>query len=158
MKKTARKGPKRVGPSAGPLLPLLHAIVRRDLREFVVDAEMGAHAEAMERLTRAVPAIPRERLRVVSVGQTFEPVEGVIRAKGLHDELGGEMYAIVETPDRAAYYVRLRPEVAHELREGEKVRLTSPTEKWVKANDPILVQAAARNGGVYDSATHQRAL
>jgi hypothetical protein len=120
--------------------------------------EMGAHAEALERLTRAVPTVPRDRLRVVSVGKAFEPVEGVVRAKGLHDELGGEMYAAVETPAGAAYYVRLRPEVAHELREGEKVRLTSPTEKWVKANDHILVQAALRNGGVYDPALHQRGL
>ena len=120
--------------------------------------EMGAHAEAMERLTRAVPTIARERLRVVSVGKAFEPVEGVVRAKGLHDELGGEMYAAVEAPAGAAYYVRLRPEVAHELREGEKVRLTSPTEKWVKANDHILVQAATRNGSIYDPTQHQRAL
>jgi hypothetical protein len=85
-------------------------------------------------------------------------VEGVVRAKGLHDELSGEIYAAVQTPAGAAYYVRLRPEVAHELREGEKVRLTSPTEKWVKANDHILVQAATRHAGIYDPAVHQRAL
>jgi type IV secretory pathway VirD2 relaxase len=120
--------------------------------------EMGAHAEALERLVRAIPTAPRDRLRVVSVGKDFEPVEGVVRAKGLHDELGGEMYAAVQTPAGAAYYVRLRPEVAHELREGDRVRLTSPTEKWVKANDHILVQAAARNGGIYDPVMHQHAL
>jgi type IV secretory pathway VirD2 relaxase len=120
--------------------------------------EMGAHAEALERLTRAVPTVPRECLRVVSVGKAFEPVEGVIKAKGLDDELSGEMYAAVETPARASYYVRLRPEVAHELREGEKVRLTSPSEKWVKANDHILVKVATRNAGVYAPALHQRAL
>lgn len=54
MKKTARKGPKRTGPSAGPLLPLLHAIVRRDLREFVVDAGMAALADVLEQERAAV--------------------------------------------------------------------------------------------------------
>ncbi|HVV53302.1 MAG TPA: hypothetical protein VHO06_26835, partial [Polyangia bacterium] len=55
MKKTARKGPKKTGPSAGgPLLPLLHAIVRRDLRDFVVDAGMTALAEALEQERAAV--------------------------------------------------------------------------------------------------------
>lgn len=54
MKKTARKGPKRTGSSAGPLLPLLHAIVRRDLREFVVDAGMAALADVLEQERAAV--------------------------------------------------------------------------------------------------------
>jgi len=54
MKKTARKGPKRTGLSAGPLLPLLHAIVRRDLREFVVDAGMAALADVLEQERAAV--------------------------------------------------------------------------------------------------------
>lgn len=58
MKKTARKGPKRTGPSAGPLLPLLHAIVRRDLREFVVDAGMAALADVLEQ-ERAAACGPR---------------------------------------------------------------------------------------------------
>lgn len=54
MKKTARKGPKRTGPSAGPLLPLLHAIVRRELRDFVVGAGMTALAEVLEQERAAV--------------------------------------------------------------------------------------------------------
>ena len=58
MKKTARKGTKRTGPSVGPLLPLLHAIVRRDLREFVVDAGMAALADVLEQ-ERATVCGPR---------------------------------------------------------------------------------------------------
>lgn len=55
MKKTARKGPKRTAPTA---LPLLHAIVRRDLREFVVDAGMAALADVLEQ-ERAAACGPR---------------------------------------------------------------------------------------------------
>jgi putative transposase len=58
MKKTARKGPKRTAPTAGALLPLLHAIVRRDLREFVVDAGMAALADVLEQ-ERAAACGPR---------------------------------------------------------------------------------------------------
>jgi hypothetical protein len=121
-------------------------------------AEMGAHAEAIERLGRAIPSAARERMRVITGGGAFEPVEGLVRAKGLHDELSGEMFAAVETRAGSAYYVRLRPEVAHELREGEVIRITSPTESWVKANDRIIARAALQNAGVYDPTAHRAAL
>jgi putative transposase len=58
MKKTARKGPKSTAPTTGALLPLLHAIVRRDLREFVVDAGMTALADVLEQ-ERAAACGPR---------------------------------------------------------------------------------------------------
>ena len=121
-------------------------------------SEMGAHAEALERLARAIPSAAPERRHVLAVGNAFEAVEGVVRAKGLHDELGGEMFVAVETPDRAAYYVRLRPEVAETLREGDVARISSPTESWVKASDRIIARAALQNAGVYDPAVHQRGL
>jgi Protein of unknown function (DUF3363) len=95
---------------------------------------------------------------VLASGTAFEPFEGIVRAKGLHDELGGEMFVAVESLDRTAYYIRLRPEVADPLREGDTVRITSPTESWVKASDRIIARAALQNAGVYDPALHQRAL
>ncbi|HZL16820.1 MAG TPA: hypothetical protein VFG23_03635 [Polyangia bacterium] len=58
MKKSARKGPKRTAPTTGALLPLLHAMVRRDLREFVVDAGMAALADVLEE-ERAAACGPR---------------------------------------------------------------------------------------------------
>lgn len=46
MKKVARKRADIGAPTSGALLSLLHAIVRRDLREFVVDAGMAARRRA----------------------------------------------------------------------------------------------------------------
>ena len=61
--------------------------------------------------------------------QTLDPTipvpafEGVVVGKGLHDELTGEMFAAVRTSAGAGYYVRLRPEVAEPLRQGETIRV-----------------------------------
>jgi hypothetical protein len=58
----SQEGSKRTGPSAGPRLPLLHAIVPRDLRDFVVGAGMTALAEALEQ-ERASACGPRSEHR-----------------------------------------------------------------------------------------------
>ena len=39
-------------------------------------------------------------------------------------------------------------------RVGDKVRVSSPTESWVKASDRIVARYAAEHGGVYDPAAH----
>jgi len=41
---------------------------------------------------------------------------------------------------------------------GAKVRVSSPTESWVKASDRIVARYAADHGGIYDPAAHLREL
>ena len=35
-------------------------------------------------------------LRIIQPGERFETVEGMVRGLGLHDELAGTMYAVVQ--------------------------------------------------------------
>ena len=91
-------------------------------------------------------------------GQRFETVEGVVRGLGLHDELAGTMYAVVERSGGGACYLPVRPEVAAQLAMGDMVRVSSPTESWVKASDGIVARYAAEHGGVYDPTGHEREL
>jgi hypothetical protein len=79
-------------------------------------------------------------------------------ASCLHDELAGTMYVVVQGRDGVACYVPVRPEVAAELATGDIVRVSSPSESWVKAADRIVARFAAEHSGLYDLAAHQAAL
>ncbi len=113
--------------------------------------------EVQARLARHVPSSLGQGL-VVQPGERFETVEGVVRGLGLHDELAGTMYAVVERSGGGACYLPVRPEVAAQLALGDNVRVSSPTESWVKASDRIVARYAAEHGGVYDPAGHEREL
>jgi len=54
------------------------------------------------------PALP-ERPAVCRIFDTTrgEPLEGIVRHKGLHDEQTGAAFMIVETARKEAHYVRL---------------------------------------------------
>ncbi len=95
---------------------------------------------------------------VLQPGERFDAVEGVVRGLGLHDEVAGTMYAVVERSGGGACYLPVRPEVAAQLALGDKLRVCSPTESWVKASDRIVAPYAAEHGGVYDPAGHDREL
>jgi hypothetical protein len=68
------------------------------------------------------------------------------------------MFAAVVNAVGEPFYVRLAPEVAEHLREGEAVRVGFDAEPWLKPADKIIARFAAENGGVYDPVRHQRAL
>jgi len=80
---------------------------------------------------------------LLDTGRAFDAVEGVVCGIGLHDELSGAMYLVVQRADGAACYVPVRPEVAAELATGDQVRVSSPTESWVKATDRTVSGHAA---------------
>jgi hypothetical protein len=85
-------------------------------------------------------------------------VEGVVVAKGLHDELTGEVFAAVKTLDGHSFYVRLPAQMAETLQERDTVRVGFDAEPWLKPADRIVARFAQENGGVYDPVRHQRAL
>lgn len=98
------------------------------------------------------------RYSVVSGTKDHPPFEGVVRRKGLHDELTGNMYAVVETPRGHAHYVQIDAETADTLREGAIVRVMVSREAWAKKADRVLTEVAAGANGIYDPAAHQRHL
>jgi type IV secretory pathway VirD2 relaxase len=118
---------------------------------------MEVISEARARLAQHIPNCLGAG-QLLDTGQAFATVEGVVRGLGLHDELAGTMYVVVQGRDGAACYVPVRPEVAAELATGDMVRVSSPSESWVKATDRIVARFAAEHGGLYDPAAHQAAL
>jgi type IV secretory pathway VirD2 relaxase len=85
-------------------------------------------------------------------------VEGVVKKKGLHDELRGDPYVIVQTPRQEAVYVRLDATTAGPLREGAPVRLVCQPQPWVTGPDHAIQREAATNAGVYSPAAHLKKL
>jgi type IV secretory pathway VirD2 relaxase len=121
------------------------------LRQYETSVEVQA------RLARHLPSSLGQGL-VVQPGARFDTVEGVVRGLGLHDELAGTMYAVVERSGGGACYLPVRPEAAAQLTLGDNVRVSSPTESWVKASDRIVARYAAEHGDVYDPVGHEREL
>ena len=119
--------------------------------------KLEAFVEVRERLYRHIPA-SLGRGQSLEVGTAFETVEGVVRGVGLHDELGGEMYLVVERNGGGGCHVAVRPEVAAGLAVGDAVKVSSPTESWVKPTDCVVARVALEHGGVYDPVEHQNTL
>jgi hypothetical protein len=113
--------------------------------------------EARARLAQHVPG-SEGRGQVLQPGDRFEAIEGTVRGLGLHDELAGTRYVVVERPGREPCYLPLPPESAEKLAVGDHVRVTCPAESWVKATDRVVAKVAAEHGGIYDPAAHERAL
>jgi type IV secretory pathway VirD2 relaxase len=84
-----------------------------------------------------------------------KPFDGVVRGKGLHDELAGTFFAAVASPAGETYYVRLPAGVAETLDVGDIVRVGAEAESWVKPNDRVVSKFASLNGGIYDPAAHE---
>jgi type IV secretory pathway VirD2 relaxase len=104
-----------------------------------------------------------KRLHSVAIGDVSRyrfgeelatPVEGVVRGKGLHDELTGEIFGAVETAAGETHYVRLETAMASLLKVGDVVRVVPTAESWLKPNDKVIAQVAAAAGGIYDPARH----
>jgi hypothetical protein len=119
--------------------------------------DLEAAAEVRQRIVRHVPRSLGQG-QVLQAGERFETVEGVVQGLGLDDELVGTMYMVVERADGRACYLPVRPEVAEQLAVGDTLRVSSPTESWVKATDRIVARYASEHGGVYDPAAHEREL
>ena len=120
-------------------------------------ADLGKYHDKNERL------YPLVGQKAIAYG-TLDPnipvpaFEGVVEGKGLDDELTGQMFVAVWTSAGTGYYIRLRPEVAESLRQGETVRVGFQTEQWLKPADRIIARFAQENGGIYDPKRHQEAL
>jgi type IV secretory pathway VirD2 relaxase len=121
--------------------------------------ELGERGDIIKRIHRAMgPDGDPARYEVVDASVDRSPIEGVVRRKGLHAELRGDAYAVVETPRGKAAYVRLDATSAETLVEGSVVRITVEAQKWAKPIDRVVDRVARDNGGVYDARAHLEAL
>jgi type IV secretory pathway VirD2 relaxase len=124
---------------------------------------VGGWQEALTKLGQRNDVIKRlhqvaggdvSRYRFLEPSELTVPIEGVVRGKGLHDELTGEVFAGVETASGETHYVRLDAQAAGWLRDGDVVRVAQAAEPWVKPTDHVVARIAELNAGIYDPAAH----
>jgi type IV secretory pathway VirD2 relaxase len=120
---------------------------------------LGERADIIKRLHAALggPRAPGQ-LSVHDGLSSDGPVEGIVRRKGLHDELKGDLYAVVETQRGRAHYVRLDPATAESVREGQLVRVENARRHWAKPMDRAIEAVARQAGGTYDPRVHRAQL
>jgi type IV secretory pathway VirD2 relaxase len=123
--------------------------------------EMGQHNDIIKRMHAAVPcetslyrifpedSHPSEHRRVI---------EGIIRRKGLHDEQRGTLFAVVETLDGHAHYVRMSRAEAKVRLEGHFIRVSQERDPWIKPADANIITIAAANRGIYTVTAHLAAI
>jgi type IV secretory pathway VirD2 relaxase len=93
------------------------------------------------------------RYRIGGLSDVTAPVDGVVRGKGLHDELRGDLFVAVETTAGDTHYIRLDSS-SPPLKAGDVVRLNPVVEPWVKPTDVVIARQAAAAAGTYDPTRH----
>lgn len=119
--------------------------------------DLGERSDVIDRLRPLIGDRAIE-FRIVDEQRPVEGFDGRVVAKGLDDELAGQMFVAVKTVAGESIYLRLPPNVAEPLREGDTVRVGFDAERWSKPADRIIERFARENQGIYDPALHRRAL
>jgi type IV secretory pathway VirD2 relaxase len=118
--------------------------------------QLGERGDIIKRMHHALQGRASSyRVFQPGVGATLE---GVIKQKGLHDELVGDPYVIVQTARMEAVYIRLDPATSATLKEGVPVRFACELQPWVKRTDHVIQREAASSGGIYNPTAHLRTL
>jgi type IV secretory pathway VirD2 relaxase len=118
--------------------------------------ELGERGDIIKQMHRAMGGDPG-RYHIVNAGrplpaqQDNAEVFGRVVQKGLADELKGSLYAVIETPNGSGYHVTLGPREAEALRQGDLVSVAAKPQGSTRPEDPLIVQFAQQNAGVYDS-------
>ena len=101
---------------------------------------LGQAKDIIKRMHAAVPSPDPSRFIILDQSVSLEPVDGVVRSKGLHDELSGQPFAVIEAVDGRVFYARIDLPTAERIRENDVVRLAS------RQQDPRgeVAQAKAR--------------
>jgi type IV secretory pathway VirD2 relaxase len=121
--------------------------------------ELGERGDIIRRVQRAMGEAPTRAAHQVIDGTVERaPIEGVLRQKGLHDELRGDVYGVIETARGDAAYVRMDAVSSESIVEGRIVRVAVEKQTWAKPMDRALEKIARDNGGVYDPRAHYEAL
>ena len=119
--------------------------------------ELGEYQDVLDRL-KPIVGDRAVGFQIVDEKSSVPAFEGRVIGKGLDDELSSRMFVAVQSPGGGSYYVRLAPDVAEKLREGDTIRVGFEVERWLKPADRIVARFAEENGGKYDPVRHQQAL
>jgi type IV secretory pathway VirD2 relaxase len=115
---------------------------------------MGEQDDIIRRMHAAVSG-DTSRYRIYGQPADQQPVEGIVRDKGLHDELRGSLFAVVETSAGESYYVPVRGD-AERVRVGDIVRVSVEADPWARPADANVVRIARSAGGVYTEDAHRK--
>ena len=85
---------------------------------------LGQAKDIIKRMHAALPAPDPSRFIILDQSVSLRPVDGVVRSKGLHDELAGQAFAVIEAVDGRAFYTRIDLPTAERIRENDVVRLS----------------------------------
>ncbi len=113
---------------------------------------LGERADIIKRL-HSVAGGDVSRYRLGGAADVVDTVGGVVRGKGLHDELTGDLFAAVETAGGDTHYLPLGV-AAPGIDVGDIVRVSPVTEAWVKPTDQVIARFAAAAGGIYEPKAH----
>jgi type IV secretory pathway VirD2 relaxase len=84
---------------------------------------LGQASDIVKRMHAAVPGADPSHLIVVDESSTRPAVDGVVRAKGLHDELAARPFVVIEGVDGRVYYAPTSVAAVEKVAEGDIVRL-----------------------------------
>jgi type IV secretory pathway VirD2 relaxase len=117
--------------------------------------ELGTRGDILKQIHNAISGDPA-RYHIVRPGQALPDegsgsrgLTGRVASKGLSDELKGHFFAVIETPEGAAYHLPLDSRGAEALRPGDIVSFTTKPETAVRAMDRQIADVAQAHGGVY---------
>jgi len=99
---------------------------------------LGQASDVVKRMHAAVPGADPSRLVVVDESSARPPVDGVVRAKGLHDELAARPFVVIEGIDGRVYYAPTSVAAAEKIAEGDIVRLA--VESAPRSEDGALAR------------------
>jgi type IV secretory pathway VirD2 relaxase len=103
---------------------------------------LGQANDIVKRLNAAAPLSDPSRFVIVDGSQALPPIEGVVRSKGLHDELAGRPFAVIEAVDGRVFYVPIDVAASERMGEGDVVRLS--VESRAEPSVPAGAGAAER--------------
>jgi type IV secretory pathway VirD2 relaxase len=118
-------------------------------------SELGTRGDILKQIHNAISGDPA-RYHIVRPGQDLSDegsgsrvLTGRVASKGLSDELKGRFYAVIETPEGAAYHLPLTSRGAEELRPGDIVSFMTKPETALRPMDRQIADIARAQGGVY---------
>ena len=85
--------------------------------------ELGQTGDIIKRMHAAVTSPDPSRFVIIDESVAMEPIAGVVRAKGLHDELAGQPFMVIEVADGRLCYTKVDLRTAEQVGEGDIVRI-----------------------------------
>jgi hypothetical protein len=125
--------------------------------------ELGNRGDILKQIHDAIAGDParyhivRPGQALADEGQDSRVISGRVASKGLSDELKGRFFAIVETPEGAAYHLPLDARGAEAVRPGDIVSFTTKPEATMRPMDRQIADIARAQGGVYVLQDHTNA-